>query len=573
MSEKRNLLLDYEKPAQAEQLESSEQIRPEQLYAVLKTFDHIRDYTDQQLESIYKTIYADLIKNRFSKMDQAHLKRNESELKDARHEYKMQKEKGNDPLPVYEELTADDLIQFVYQNGIGNKGIDLMEVVSDKFKRLELNVEEGGREEFEMAKQSITPELILLAKIQLEQYARENNQNQDILPPDSKLNLDAVQNVDAVGLAFQLKAMPNVKSAKDLLNWGYTSREAIYLFDWSTYSQSLLDPEGTGSLSFGTEEEMEIIAAKLAEETEKIYPQESNVKLQKQAMLRRMMKYINHEDVLLYKKGPESIGLAYAEREQDRMERIVHLIDENLYQDTALEPEETRNATRNFREIDLSKISQSILEIKHAKNDESQLASIAELIKILGGHYDLFNSIQKDEVGLPELYDQSIRQIQSEKAAERVIEFIRLSAGFDLRESEIAEDLKKYMRLLVELDHNASLRRMVFQKGAEISNKVFTNLELQEKELSTQYANEVRELDKAIGATRIRPSERIRKIDLVDSKAQQELQKTKQQLSGEQPVISKELELAQKRMNDVISQREDLQFLLQIFEEKLGINA
>ena len=70
--------------------------------------------------------------------------------------------------------------------------------------------------------------------------------------------------------------------------------------------------------------------------------------MQKQAMLRRMMRYLQHDDVLLHRKDPESIGLGYQESSKDKAERLVYLIGQNLYEDTELEPEETKKATRNF---------------------------------------------------------------------------------------------------------------------------------------------------------------------------------------------------------------------------------
>jgi hypothetical protein len=288
-------------------------------------------------------------------------------------------------------------------------------------------------------------------------------------------------------------------------------------------------------------------------------------------MLRRTIKYLQNEEVLLARKGPEAIGLAIEESQADKIERMVHLVARNLHEDTELEPEQTRLATRNFREQDLVGITQSLLELKKGSDQEEKLESFAKVVKLLGQHYDLFNSIQKDEFGLPELHDQSLRESQSEKSANRIIELIRLSSGVDAGESGIADDVKKYIRLLVELDHNASMRRVIFQKGAGISNRVFSELEIQEKDLANQYAKEVGELDKAIGATRLRPSDQLRKIDLVSSTAQKDLQKTQRILSGDEPIISKDLELAQKRMNEVLKQREDLLFLKRIFEEKLGI--
>jgi len=572
MKEKGNQLLEKEAKAN-EQKEIAEQLRPDQLYGVLKAFDHIRDYDKDQLEEMYKTIYTDLVTYRFPQMKPDHLKRNEKELKDARYEYEAQKQKGNDPLPVHEELTADDLIQFVYQNAIGNKGVDLQEVVNDKFNRLQLNVLPEEEEQFENTKKALAPELILLAKIKLEQRNKEiESGRESTLPVDAKLNREAVDNIDAVGLAFQLKSMPNVSEPKDMLNWGYTSREAIFLYDWSKKAQNLLDPEGTGQISFGTEEEMQVIANQLEDETEKIYPTEANLKRQKQAMLRRMMKYIKHQDVLLHRKGPESIGLEYKETEKDKAERLVYLIEQNLYEDTELEPKETRDATKNFREYDIVKIVESILAAQYAEG-EGQSQALADLVELLGEHYTLFNSIEKDEAGLPEMYNQSIRQEEAKKASDRIIEFIRLSVGQDMTQSEFGDNVKKYIRLLVELDHNASLRRSVFQKGAGISNELFTELEEQEKQLTKRYSNQLQELDDAIGVARLRPSERLRKIELAEPSTQEDLEKTKRILSGDAPLISPDIAKAQKRMNEVQKQRQDLLFLKGIFEEKLGIKA
>lgn len=421
-----------------------------------------------------------------------------------------------------EVFSLDDQINFVASTAGANKRANFREITQDRFNRLRSHVpeDESGQPDPEALRaldeleEQITPQIVLLAKLKVEQKRRDKRKLEELakdpktrteearekyLDPDSKLDRTILDNIDAVGLVFLMKSIPNVAGPKDIMKAGYTPREAIFTYEFAQYAKKLIDPEDTGQINFPSEEEMKEISEKLEKRVKDFFPTDPRVKIQKQAMLRRLMKYLAHEDALLEGKGPESIGLDPAEAGvtvQDTIERTVNLISEDLKRDTDLEPDETYKATRAFREEDLRSFLQSALELRESADQEEKRKHLGDIVKMLTENYDLFSRLEKNELGLPELYDANLRDAAAEQSSDRIVKFLNMFVGFEDEGGEYQRRLEEYARILIELDHNASLRNSIFQEGAGLSNEIFDKLEAQEAQLEKEFRSDFAEWQK-----------------------------------------------------------------------------
>jgi hypothetical protein len=319
---------------------------------------------------------------------------------------------------------------------------------------------------------------------------REQKKLDELMNPSSSemLSRSALDEFDIEGLQMQQKYLPmtGINSLADMVATNKSQpREAIYTFKW------MQDLDDGGEPQFDRD-----------------YPNEEDPQIQKRAMLTRFVDLVSNHDLLLIGKEPQDIGLdpdQIKETQEDKIARMIKVIDDSLEKDTELEPDATKNATRLFREQTIPKLAWALLTYKTTESSEVQghgfKAFLQEAIQVR----EVFQGeVPGSKVSFQEFLDFVRLAKEGELSVEQENSIDRIFI-LDQMQSENENDKKEFLR------ESLSFTKSIFGKLQKEEIAAKRGVELQQKKIQEERKKE-RELADAAGQVIRRTSERVKQL-------------------------------------------------------------